>query len=93
MNTILNYFVVQAPDRVNRRESRKLLEQMKNLLEILKEEYHLSEGTPSENKLYMEVHHHSSIHRPKKMDPLFLGVSHVVPCCVLWIFGRVSTGA
>ena len=34
-------FVVQAQNRVNRRESRKLLEQMNNLLEILKEEYHL----------------------------------------------------
>ena len=32
-------------------------------------------------------------HIQKKMDALFLGVSHVVPCCVLWIFSRVSTGA
>src|SRR4030095_8532887 len=24
----------------------------------------------------------------KKMDTLFLGVSHVVPCCVLWFFSR-----
>jgi len=25
-------------------------------------------------------------HGKKKMDPLFLGVPHVVPGCVLWIF-------
>ena len=29
----------------------------------------------------------------KKMDTLFLGVSNVVPCCVLRIFGRVPIGA
>jgi hypothetical protein len=23
----------------------------------------------------------------EKMDPLFLGVFNVVPCCVLWFFG------
>jgi hypothetical protein len=31
-------------------------------------------------------------HRPKKMDPLFLGVSYVIPRCVLWVSGREPTG-
>ena len=39
----------------------------------------------------MEVHHHA--HTKKKMDSLFLGVFNVISCCVLWIFGRKSTGA
>ena len=34
----------------------------------------------------MEVHHHS--YRTEKIHSLSLGVSHVVPCRVLWIFGR-----
>jgi hypothetical protein len=28
----------------------------------------------------------------KKMDTLLLGIYNVVPCCVLWVPGRVSTG-
>ena len=31
-------------------------------------------------------------YQKKKMDALFLGVSHVIPCCVLRFFGRVSIG-
>ena len=27
------------------------------------------------------------------MDTLFLGVSHVIPCCVLWFSCRIPTGA
>ncbi|MBK7561505.1 MAG: hypothetical protein IPQ06_15795 [Chitinophagaceae bacterium] len=45
--TEFNYklFVVQAQNRVNRRECRRLLTQANNLLIILKEEYHQSERT------------------------------------------------
>ena len=41
----------------------------------------------------MEVHAHT--HTPKKkMDTLFLGVSHVVPCCILCgFFGRETNGS
>ncbi|MBK9569942.1 MAG: hypothetical protein IPO53_08475 [Chitinophagaceae bacterium] len=38
----------------------------------------------------MEVHSHS--HPQKKMDPLFLGVSHVISCCILRISGREPSG-
>lgn len=41
-------FLVQAQNRVTRRAGRLLLKQAENLLAILKEEYHLSERTPSE---------------------------------------------
>ena len=39
----------------------------------------------------MEVHAHTT-HRKKKMDTLSLGVFNVVPCSVLWVSCRVSTG-
>jgi hypothetical protein len=41
--TEFNYrlFLVQAQNRVNRREDKRLLKQAKNLLTILKQEYHL----------------------------------------------------
>ena len=31
-------------------------------------------------------------HFTKEMDTLSLGVYHVIPCRVLWFFGRVSIG-
>ena len=37
----------------------------------------------------MEVHAHTHTAK-KKMDTLFLGVSHVVPCSILWFFSRES---
>ena len=40
----------------------------------------------------MEVHAHSHTPR-KKWTHYFWEFLNVVPCCVLWIFGRVPIGA
>lgn len=41
----------------------------------------------------MEVHHHSHSYGKKKMESLCMGIFNVIPCSILWFFGRVSVGA
>jgi hypothetical protein len=46
-------------------------------------------------KKYLPRHGSTCTHpyRPKKMDPLFLGVFNVIPGCKSWVFCRKPTGA
>ena len=41
----------------------------------------------------MEIHQHPHPSHGLKMERIFLGVSHVIPCLFLWFFSRVSTWA
>ncbi|MEJ7674832.1 MAG: hypothetical protein WKF59_19585 [Chitinophagaceae bacterium] len=42
----------------------------------------------------MEVHHHTHPRSSQEnMERLFLGILNAVPCCVLWVSGRVPVGA